>query len=61
MVERIIGKRIGTGGSSGVDYIDQTTKYRIFPELWAIRSMLIDTKHLPDIIDEDYYNFNNSN
>ena len=60
MVERIIGKRIGTGGSSGVDYIDQTTKYRIFPELWAIRSMLIDTKHLPDIIDEDYYKFNSS-
>ena len=61
MVERIIGKRIGTGGSSGVDYIDQTTKYRIFPELWAIRSMLIDTKHLPNIINEDYYKFNSSN
>lgn len=60
MVERIIGKRIGTGGSSGVDYIDQTTKYRIFPELWAIRSMLIDTKYLPNIINEDYYKFNSS-
>ena len=30
MVERIIGRRVGTGGSSGVDYLDGTAKYRIF-------------------------------
>ena len=33
MVERIIGRRVGTGGSSGVDYLDATTKYRIFKDL----------------------------
>ena len=35
MVERIIGRRIGTGGSSGVDYLDMTTKYRVFIDLWS--------------------------
>ena len=41
MVERTIGRRIGTGGSSGVDYLDQTSRYRIFPELWAVRTLLL--------------------
>ena len=41
MVERMIGRRIGTGGSSGVDYLDMTTKYRVFVDLWAVRSILI--------------------
>ena len=40
MVERIIGRRIGTGGSSGVDYLDMTTRYRIFVDLWAVRTLL---------------------
>ena len=41
MVERVIGRRIGTGGSSGVDYLDMTTKYRVFVDLWSVRSILI--------------------
>ena len=41
MVERMIGRRMGTGGSAGVDYLDATTKYRIFTELWAVRTMLV--------------------
>jgi len=40
MVERIIGRRPGTGGSSGVDYLDATACIRIFPELWAARGLL---------------------
>ena len=40
MVERIIGRRPGTGGSSGVDYLDATARIRIFPELWAARGLL---------------------
>ncbi|HPF15340.1 MAG: tryptophan 2,3-dioxygenase [Planctomycetes bacterium] len=48
MVERIIGRRTGTGGTAGVDYLDQTAlKYRIFPELWAVRSMLINPQIAP--------------
>ena len=29
-VEKIIGRRVGTGGSSGVNYLDETTKIRVF-------------------------------
>ena len=39
MVERMIGRRMGTGGSSGVDYLDATTKYRVFVDLWAVRTL----------------------
>ena len=32
---------MGTGGSSGVDYLDMTTKYRIFKDLWEVRTILL--------------------
>jgi tryptophan 2,3-dioxygenase len=38
MVERTIGNKMGTGGSSGVDYLRSTLHQRIFPDLWEIRS-----------------------
>ena len=38
MVERTIGKKIGTGGSSGVGYLSSTLFNPVFPDLWAIRS-----------------------
>lgn len=38
MVERTIGDKAGTGGSSGVDYLRRTLHRRIFPDLWEIRS-----------------------
>ena len=57
MVERIIGRRIGTGGSSGVDYLDQTTRYRIFTDLWTVRTLLIPKRHLPDLEDPEFYGF----
>lgn len=37
-VERIIGYKPGTGGSTGVAWLDAVTKHRFFPELWAIRT-----------------------
>lgn len=58
MVERIIGNRVGTGGSSGVDYLDRTTKYRVFPELWTIRTMLLSKNNLPELEKPDFYQFN---
>jgi tryptophan 2,3-dioxygenase len=57
MVERTIGRRIGTGGSSGVDYLDQTARYRIFPELWAIRTLLLPREWLPPLEDRGAYGF----
>ena len=38
MVERIIGSKHGTGGSSGVEYLKSTLFNPSFPDLWAIRS-----------------------
>ena len=40
MVERTIGARPGTGGSSGAAYLRETVGRPIFPDLWAIRSQL---------------------
>jgi tryptophan 2,3-dioxygenase len=57
MVERVIGRRVGTGGSSGVDYLDETTKYRIFPELWAVRTLLLPRAALPALQQAALYRF----
>ena len=40
MVERTIGARAGTGGSSGAAYLRETVGSPVFPDLWAIRSQL---------------------
>jgi tryptophan 2,3-dioxygenase len=40
MVEREIGAKTGTGGSSGVEYLRSTLDKRFFPELWGLRSHL---------------------
>jgi len=40
MVHRTIGKKPGTGGSSGVDYLRGTLFHAVFPELWSIRNQL---------------------
>jgi tryptophan 2,3-dioxygenase len=40
MVERMIGHKKGTGGSAGVDYLARTLDYRVFPELWEVRTLL---------------------
>lgn len=37
-VERIIGFKPGTGGSSGVGWLEAVTRHRFFPELWALRT-----------------------
>jgi tryptophan 2,3-dioxygenase len=39
-VERIIGHRRGTGGSSGVGFLKQALELSFFPELIALRSEL---------------------
>ena len=40
MVERTIGTKRGTGGSSGVEYLRSTLFQPVFPDLWEIRSRL---------------------
>ena len=38
MVQRTIGTKMGTGGSSGADYLRSTLFRPAFPDLWAIRT-----------------------
>ncbi len=57
MVERMIGRRMGTGGTSGVDYLDMTLKYRIFTDLWAVRTILVKRELLDDIANPQFYGF----
>jgi tryptophan 2,3-dioxygenase len=40
MVERMIGTKPGTGGSSGADYLRSRLDLRYYPLLWEMRSVL---------------------
>jgi tryptophan 2,3-dioxygenase len=40
MVERTIGTKPGTGGSTGAAYLRETVGRPVFPDLWAIRSQM---------------------
>ena len=40
MVERTIGRKGGTGGSAGADYLRRTLFEPLFPDLWEMRSRL---------------------
>jgi tryptophan 2,3-dioxygenase len=44
MIERTIGARMGTGGSSGASYLKVTLDKKIFPELWEARTMLTEVE-----------------
>ncbi len=58
MVERMIGRRTGTGGSAGVDYLDTTAlRYRVFKELWAVRTLLVRAQDLPPLEHPELYGF----
>lgn len=58
MVERMIGRRTGTGGSAGVAYLDETAlKYRVFGEIWAVRSLLLRAEALPSLANAAAYGF----
>jgi tryptophan 2,3-dioxygenase len=48
MVQRMIGSRIGTGGSTGAGYLKAAMeKHYIFKELSQLNSFLVDRKKLP--------------
>ena len=40
VVQRIIGWKRGTGGTSGVDYLQKLVDVRLFPDLWDVRTEL---------------------
>ena len=42
LVERVIGVRMGTGGSTGSSYLKLTLDKKFFPELWEARTLLTE-------------------
>lgn len=53
MVHRMIGTRIGTGGSSGKDYLKAAAdKHYIFKEIAQLTSFLIERRRLPQLPEE---------
>ncbi len=53
MVRRMIGTRIGTGGSTGAGYLQGAMdKHYIFKEISQLNSFLIDRRKLPDLPNE---------
>jgi tryptophan 2,3-dioxygenase len=53
MVHRMIGTRIGTGGSTGKDYLKAAAdKHYIFKEIAQLNSFLIERRKLPELPSE---------
>jgi len=54
----VIGRRTGTGGSSGVDYLDSTAlSYRVFKDLWAVRTFQLRREANPPLENPGFYGF----
>ena len=52
MVLRMLGNKIGTGGSSGHSYLHKTAeKHHIFKDLHGISTLLIPRSELPELPD----------
>ncbi|MBT8190303.1 MAG: hypothetical protein HKO89_04970 [Saprospiraceae bacterium] len=50
MVLRMLGKKVGTGGSSGHEYLKKTAeKHSIFSDLYNISTLLIPRSDLPEL------------
>ncbi|HEX9658393.1 MAG TPA: tryptophan 2,3-dioxygenase family protein [Bacteroidota bacterium] len=50
MVHRMIGTKIGTGGSTGYNYLKATVeKYRVFGDLFNLSTFLIPRSTLPEL------------
>lgn len=40
VVERVLGSKEGTGGTTGASWLRRVAQHRFFPELWAVRTGL---------------------
>lgn len=50
MVQRMLGGKIGTGGSSGTEYLKRTTeKNRVFTDLFTMSTFLLPKRDLPPL------------
>ena len=51
MVHRMIGSRVGTGGSTGKEYLKGAVdKHYIFKEIAQLTSFLVERRHLPQLV-----------
>lgn len=41
LVHRIIGAKVGTGGSTGLEYVQETTKLKVFADFYNLSTFLI--------------------
>ncbi len=50
MVQRMIGRKVGTGGSSGHEYLRQTAeRHRVFGDLFTLSTFFIQRSRLPEL------------
>ena len=50
MVEKMLGQKIGTGGSAGQEYLKQTVgRHKLFTDLANISTLMISRSYLPDL------------
>ncbi len=50
MVEKMLGQKIGTGGSSGQGYLKETVdKHKIFTDMANISTLMISRSYLPEL------------
>ena len=53
MAHRMLGRKIGTGGSSGAKYLkDATEKHRVFGDFFNLATFLIPRSRLPELPDD---------
>ena len=53
MVQRMIGRKVGTGGSSGHDYLRRTAeRHRVFGDLFTLSTYFIPRSKLPALPEE---------
>ena len=52
-VSRVIGHKLGTGGSSGVGYLVRALDLSFFPELWSMRTRMTAPREGPSYADEN--------
>lgn len=53
MAHRMLGTKIGTGGSSGHEYLKKSTdNNRVFTDLFNLATYLLPKSHLPELPDE---------
>jgi tryptophan 2,3-dioxygenase len=53
MAHRMLGRKIGTGGSSGAQYLKQATdKHRVFSDLFNLATFFIPRSRLPKLPEE---------